>query len=474
MALNEQTEMAFGDQPPKIDPISGNEVPPGALPSEVRDDIPARLSEGEYVVPADVLQFFGIKFFEDLRTKAKTELAELEEGGRMGGESMPMEGQGELPFSLDELQTYDAEDDGMAANEGGMVLGFNEGGSTDSATPNFPVGASSVFTMPSTVFKTFVNEAGLRMYIRFVNGVPMSPIPTGYTEEGVAAETSAPVQTPVAREEGENRSQEAIDLENSPFVKPFEIMTKAELARFAAEISKTKIYNAITGVPGMIGFGAKAQEKRWSDYVSKVNDMGTKGQKDFVNGLQTNIDAGDRDANIAIAKVNNGGKDVTHLDIMTGDVGYLKKTRVSNIGISDADMLDDLAGGSSTSDDGTTPYIPIDYSDDVLSADFVGDDATSRRLDYYDSSPPMTNEPATGGTGKGDMREVGGDEGANASAIATLKEKIDREREETNRAVEKAVEQAKKDRKEEKETSANKAGGRFMNKGGLATRKKKK
>ena len=52
MALEEQTEMAFGGESPRIDPVSGNEVPPGALPSEVRDDIPARLSEGEYVVPA--------------------------------------------------------------------------------------------------------------------------------------------------------------------------------------------------------------------------------------------------------------------------------------------------------------------------------------------------------------------------------------------------------------------------------------
>jgi len=462
MALNEQTEMAFGDQPPKIDPVSGNEVPPGALPSEVRDDIPARLSEGEYVVPADVLQFFGIKFFEDLRTKAKTELAELEEGGRMGGESMPMEGQGELPFSLDELQTYNAEDDSMAANEGGMVSGFNEGGLTDSDTPNFPSGASSVFTMPSTVFKTFVNEAGLRMFIRFVNGVPMSPIPTGYTEEGVA-EVSAPVQTPVAREPEDNRSQEQIDLENSPFVKPFEVMTRAELARFAAEISKTKVYNAITGIPGMIGFGAKAQEKRWSNYVSKVNEMGTKGQQNFVNGLQVNIDAGDRDANMAIAKVNNGGKDVTHLDIMTGDVGYLKKTRVSNIGISDADMLEDLAGGSSTSDDGTTPYIPIDYSDDVLSADFVGDDADD-----------------------------------DAESTAELRERLEQERAARKKAAENKIllEKRKRDaaaaednnnnnNKEEEEAAAGgynvgdtskttSAGGRFMNKGGLASRKNKK
>lgn len=286
MALNEQTEMAFGDQPPRTDPVSGNEVPPGALPSEVRDDIPARLSEGEYVVPADVLQFFGIKFFEDLRTKAKTELAGLEEGGRMGGEPMPMEGQEELPFSLDELQKYSDEDDGMAANKGGMVSGFNEGGSTDSDTPNYPSGATSVFNMPSTIFKTFINEAGLKMYIRFVNGVPMSPIPTGYTEEGVSVEVAAPVQTKSPQEDEGNT-----DLENSPFVKPFEIMTRAELARFAAEISKTKVYKAITSY-GLISFGAKAQEKKWADYVSKVNEIGTKGQQNFVNGLQVNIDAG--------------------------------------------------------------------------------------------------------------------------------------------------------------------------------------
>jgi len=461
MALNEQTEMAFGDQPPKIDPVSGNEVPPGALPSEVRDDIPARLSEGEYVVPADVLQFFGIKFFEDLRTKAKTELAGLEENGRMGGEPMAMEGQGELPFSLDELQTYNAEDDGMAANEGGMVAGFNEGGSTDSDTPNYPSGASSVFTMPSTVFKTFVNEAGLRIFIRFVNGVPMSPIPTGYTEEGVA-EVSAPVQTPVVQEDTGQQGGNT-ELENNPFVKPFEIMTRAELARFAGEISKTKTYKTITGFVGLIRLGAKAQEKRWADYVSKVNEMGTKGQQNFVNGLQVNIDAGDRDANMAIAKVNNGGKDVTHLDIMTGDVGYLKKTRVSNIGISDADMLEDLAGGSSTSDDGTTPYIPIDYSDDVLSADFVGDDADD-----------------------------------DAESTAELRERLEQERAARKKAAENKIllEKRKRDaaaaednnnnnNKEEEEAAAGgynvgdtskttSAGGRFMNKGGLASRKNKK
>ena len=465
MALNEQTEMAFGDQPPKIDPISGNEVPPGALPSEVRDDIPARLSEGEYFVPADVLQFFGIKFFEDLRTKAKTELAGLEEGGRMGGEPMPMEGQGELPFSLDELQTYNAEDDGMAANEGGMVAGFSHGGmshsDTDAGTPDYPSGISSNFSMPSTVFKTFVNEAGLRMFIRFVNGVPMSPIPTGYTEEGV--EVSAPVQTPVAIDPEDNRSQERIDLENSPFVKPFEIMTKAELARFAAEISKTKVYNAITGIPGMIGFGAKAQEKRWSNYVSKVNEMGTESQINFVNGLQTNIDAGDRDANMSIAKVNNGGKDVTHLAIMTGDPFYLKKTLTSNIGISDADSLEGLDGGSSTSGDGTLPYIITDS---------FYDDAN----DFEGGGEGGESEPTYTETDRVRARII---EDRKLQKML-IDSKVNFERD--LRAIDKKSEQEIKDNQEEydkalgrfEKSDVTSAGGRFMNKGGLASKRKTK
>jgi hypothetical protein len=39
MAINDQMEMAFGEQP-EVDPVSGNEVPTGSLPEEVRDDIP--------------------------------------------------------------------------------------------------------------------------------------------------------------------------------------------------------------------------------------------------------------------------------------------------------------------------------------------------------------------------------------------------------------------------------------------------
>ena len=98
--MNEQMEMAFmqeggiKDDGMKRDPVSGNEIPPGSMASEVRDDIPAMLSEGEYVVPADVLRFYGVNFFENLRNKAKSGLQNMEANGRIGGE----------PLSPDQVQ----------------------------------------------------------------------------------------------------------------------------------------------------------------------------------------------------------------------------------------------------------------------------------------------------------------------------------------------------------------------------------
>ena len=68
------------------DPVSGNNVPSGSMAKEVRDNLPAMLSEGEYVVPADVVRYFGVNYFEDLRNKAKLGLTNMEKDGRIGGE----------------------------------------------------------------------------------------------------------------------------------------------------------------------------------------------------------------------------------------------------------------------------------------------------------------------------------------------------------------------------------------------------
>ena len=66
-----------------IDEESGNEVPAGSKAVEVRDDIPAMLSEGEYVVPADVVRYHGLKTFEEMRSEAKCALGLMAQHDRI-------------------------------------------------------------------------------------------------------------------------------------------------------------------------------------------------------------------------------------------------------------------------------------------------------------------------------------------------------------------------------------------------------
>lgn len=172
----------------EVDPVSGNEVPPGSLPEEVRDDVDAKLSGGEYVVPADVLRYYGVSFFEKLRKKAKEGLAEMDAEGRIGGDKAPEEGMTEgpeaeeedddLPFDEDELM-YEEEEDDMEFAEGGMVPGQN------AFNPNqFYAGFSAFGDVPQAETRTYVSASGQRMSIQFVNGQPQQPIPAGFYPEG--------------------------------------------------------------------------------------------------------------------------------------------------------------------------------------------------------------------------------------------------------------------------------------------------
>jgi hypothetical protein len=67
-----------------VDPVSGNEVPVGSMQEEVRDDIPAKLSEGEFVFPADVVRYIGLERLMQMRQAAKEGLAKMEDMGQMG------------------------------------------------------------------------------------------------------------------------------------------------------------------------------------------------------------------------------------------------------------------------------------------------------------------------------------------------------------------------------------------------------
>jgi hypothetical protein len=59
------------------------EVPPGSLPNEVKDDVPAFLSDGEFVLPADVVRWHGLKSILQLRSEAKEGMAQMQSEGQI-------------------------------------------------------------------------------------------------------------------------------------------------------------------------------------------------------------------------------------------------------------------------------------------------------------------------------------------------------------------------------------------------------
>lgn len=112
MAVEKQMEMDLGEVPDNtigVDPVSGNEIPLGSTAENVRDDIPANLSEGEIVIAADVVNFHGVKLFEDLRKEAKMGYAQMAEDGRIGGEPMMDDGV-DIEFTIEDLEVMDAPD----------------------------------------------------------------------------------------------------------------------------------------------------------------------------------------------------------------------------------------------------------------------------------------------------------------------------------------------------------------------------
>jgi len=105
------------DEGNTIDPISGNDVPPGSTQEEVRDDIPAQLSEGEFVFPADVVRYIGLEKLMQMRQQAKMGLQTMDDMGQMGNSEeavMP----DNLPFELSDL---DMDDDPVEMNTGGVA-----------------------------------------------------------------------------------------------------------------------------------------------------------------------------------------------------------------------------------------------------------------------------------------------------------------------------------------------------------------
>jgi hypothetical protein len=104
-----------------VDPESGNEVPVGSLKEEVRDDIPAQLSEGEFVFPADVVRFIGLERLMQIRQAAKAGLSKMEAMGQMGNsEEATMDDTGAFETEIDGIFEEMKNEAPQKFAEGGM------------------------------------------------------------------------------------------------------------------------------------------------------------------------------------------------------------------------------------------------------------------------------------------------------------------------------------------------------------------
>lgn len=166
----------------EVDPVSGNDIPPGVAPENVRDDVPAMLSEGEYVVPADVLKYYGVNFFEKLRNKAKEGMEELDSGGRIGGEKP--EGKVEMA------------EGGVVEEPKGGSFKPSDWGTPGAGKTSYGFSADRKLGSSAYEYREYTGPAGDIIKVLFSNGTVMGSVPEGYMPIGQAA--AAPVVAPVA------------------------------------------------------------------------------------------------------------------------------------------------------------------------------------------------------------------------------------------------------------------------------------
>jgi len=197
-------EGGLQDEGGQVESTSGNDVPVGALKEEVADNIPAMVSEGEFIFPADVVRYIGLNTLMQMRQDAKQGLKMMEEMGQMGNAeeaTLP----DDMPFGMADLmivgtgEPEEAEEPKEKA-QGGIVE-MQTGGLFDD--PRFTSQGKAPPTLTdedkkeiedsllgtvygNIVMKRFVDADGNVKYIPHIDGKPQMPIPEGFQVDNSA------------------------------------------------------------------------------------------------------------------------------------------------------------------------------------------------------------------------------------------------------------------------------------------------
>ncbi len=215
--MQNQMQMAFmneggmKDDGGETEPTSGNKVPSGSLKEEVKDDIPAMLSEGEFVFPADVVRYIGLETLMKMRQDAKQGLKMMEKMGQLGN---PEEAElpDDIPFGMADLIVVSGEMKDKEKKAEGGAVGLANGGSLFD-DPRFQTGDTgqdpTVYTpeeeqeikgaldepmQPSDIqIKKIINPSNpddFMMWSFDKEGNPLYPLPEGYVVDDTPVEDS--------------------------------------------------------------------------------------------------------------------------------------------------------------------------------------------------------------------------------------------------------------------------------------------
>lgn len=355
----QQLEM-FGDigmakSRAKKDPVSGNEIPKASTAEEVRDDIPARLSEGEFVLPADVVRYHGLEKLMNLRQEAKQGINTMDKMGQLGNAdeaTMP----DDLPFDVNDIEMQ----------EGGFVNPTgtfqtpsniyqtpsyfqNYAQTTAPFTPFVPPKQTAIppvspITPPKTtgptfqtlipsegqrpVTKEYRNAAGQKLFIPFVNDKPVYPIPEGYTEyveeEAVKPDTAPKPQTTSVRTQADGGDSDVLSgtsqvrgIDNSIVSTDFAQQTADKVAENLGKMSASdravSVMDAVDKSKGYTGL-AKGLQQAGRAFLTAANPLTTAAT--LVAGKTVNP------LDIYSSIRDTGKPDMGARDAITGAFGY--------------------------------------------------------------------------------------------------------------------------------------------------------
>ena len=302
-----------------VDEVSGNEVPMGSTREEVRDDIPAQVSEGEFIFPADVVRYLGLEKLMKLRQTAKMGLKQMDAMGQMGNSdeaTMP----DDMPFGIADLVVIDGPDEEEPQKKYKGGLSFANGGIS---MPDFDRSSQDV--------RIYVKEGSPDKRVPFFNGEPVISI-ENLLAQGYVLKGSEPVEETETEEAIPTRkSSDRTPMKKTPFqeaggwsMKLGDPPDPAKVKLWTDEYAKTsgRTPAVLTGIATVIGGplgilvhlankgNAKSAAANYERVLKAAQQTNVKGQVKALRDINTEVIKGKEGEDKSIlVKIIDGLKD---------------------------------------------------------------------------------------------------------------------------------------------------------------------